>query len=670
MSYTFRFYRSAYGWGILSLVLSLLLLTACGGGRVVNDNGLSFRQYLQAAEQAKSNGNFLAAANNYAAAFTQKPSRQEVGYEAAELYTRVRAYEKATTIYARLSPDERRWPLLGLQYGRALKQHEQYEDARRQLTQFRDSYNGADRAIVTEIVANELAGIRLAQTSDPGAETVVLSRPGRGVNTGSEEYGPVAINGDQLFFSSTQGGQSRLYQSRFQARAWTKATVPPGFPVIAEGTFGTGAFHPDGQTFFFTICSGQTKKDATNRCEIFRGRRSASGAWSQPVALGAKVNVPGSNNAYPGVAVAADGRTLLYFASDRPGGRGGLDLYLSIQQNTDDTRSFSDPVNLGSTINTVSDEITPLYSPNEGYLYFASDGHPSYGGYDIFRAAGALTDFSPPENLSTPVNSAADDYGLSLVENSGRAFMTSNRRYAEKTTTVDADIFTLNFQAGKARLSAKIYDNTTGSELGGATVTVYEQLPEGGEQQLGQRQFPTGLYDFDLRPARRYRVTVEREGYRSATYRVETSLSGSSLYGQPVFLRRDLSGNGNSTPPPTQPRTTPTPTAPPVIIPAPAPAPSVPATTETKRVAPIAYRIQISAVRDFDANASKYDRIRSVGNLQSEAIPGKRIRRITIGYFTDKASAKAALRNVQRNGFSDAFVVRYDAGKRHGIVQL
>jgi hypothetical protein len=578
-----------------------------------------------------------------------------------------------------LETDEQKWPLLGLQYGRALKQDGRYEQARRQLGLFRESYNGADRAIVTEIVNNELAGIRLAQsgTASPGA--VDIDRPGRGINTSADEFGPVAVAGDQLFFTSTAGGHSRLYQSRLEAREWTKATVPPGFPVIAEGGFGTGSFSANGRAFFFTICSGLTGEDATNRCDIFRGERSISGAWTQPLALGPTVNMPGSNNAFPAIVTDDQGRNLLYFASDRPGGRGGLDLYFSVQQDPNDPQSFATPVNLGAMVNTVSDEITPTYDTREGNLYFSSTGHPGFGGLDVFRSAGGPNGFSAVENLGEPVNSAADDYGLSLAAGSGRAYLTSNRAYEEeKRNTTESDIYTLNFRAGRARLKAIVYDNTTGAELGGSEVVLYELSPEGGVKELDRRTFPTGVYDFELQPAGKYRMVIRRDGYQGAEYQVETSATGSSLYGQPVFLRRDTNGGGNQgARPPVQgggleqgstlPRTKPQATT--IVTPSLPGPPLVPASAP-KSVDPVAYRIQISAEQNFNAADGKFESIRALGNLRAEPIPGKRLQRITVGYFTDSSTAKAALQRVQSNGVSSAFAVRYDNGKRHGLVRL
>jgi hypothetical protein len=351
-----------------------------------------------------------------------------------------------------------------------------------------------------------------------------------------------------------------------------------------------------------------------------------------------------------------------------------MDIYTSVQITADDPTQFSNAIPESATINTVSDEITPVYIVAEETLYFSSTGHPGFGGLDVFRARRKLGNFQAPENFGEPVNSAADDYGLSITPGGAAGYLTSNRSFEEgKTNTTETDIFSLNFRAGRAKLKATIYDNTTGEELGGSEVTLLEVGEDGRAMEIGRRIFPSGVYSFDLRPESSYRVIIRRKNYQGKEYDVKTNTTGSALYGQPVFLRRSAAGStsqGNRPPVPISgqnqggsPPLTATLPAPVVTNPAPAPAPK-------SGNDPLAYRIQVSAQKAFDPSAGKYEAIRYLGNLLGTPIPGRSLQRITVGYFTDVAAAKKALAEVQSKGFPSAFTVKYNDGKRHGQVKL
>lgn len=642
----------------LCLLLLFLMLTSCPPPQA---STLSFKQLLAKGEADVAAGNYAAAAQAFRAACDHKAGKSSACYRAAELYTRIRDYGAAAAAYQLTPPDEDRWPLLGLQYGRALKQDGRYDEADRVLSSFLAAYNGVDRRLIAEVVRNEKAGIALARSWQTRQSAVGINRPGRGVNTNSDEFGPVALAGDQLFFTSTAGGQSRLYQSRLQAQRWEKAIVPPGFPVIAQGDFGTGSFSSDGRVFYFTVCSGLAGEEATNRCEIFRGERSAAGRWSQPQRLSETINLPGYNNAFPAVVRDAQGRETLYFASDRPGGRGGMDLYVARADTPAEPTRFGTAQPLAAGINTIGNEISPLLDPDSGLLYFASDGHPGLGGQDIFRVQlDAAT--ARPENPGPPVNSTADDFGFFRLPGGSTGYLVSNRSFGtDKRSTTDMDIYQLDFQAGQARLKATVYDNTTGDELGGAEVTLQQVNPGGGETTIDKRRFPTGVYTFDLAAASQYRVIVELPGYQRVSYQVTTRETGAGLYGQPVFLQR-----GRLEPPVTiVPENSTTSSAPTAPTSAPESTES-PARMTARSAAPLAFRIQISAQRKFNPQARKYDRIRALGDLIATPIPGRNLQRITVGFYTDEAAARKALAEVRQNGFATAFAVKFDHGTRSG----
>lgn len=142
-------------------------------------------------------------------------------------------------------------------------------------------------------------------------------------------------------------------------------------------------------------------------CDIYVSDNSG-GEWSEIRKLSANVNHPKYWDSQP--TIAADGVTL-YFASDRPGGYGGIDIYVTRKDQK--TGQWSVPQNLGPNINTPGDEKTPFIHSDSETLYFSSNGHFGFGGYDIFYVRkNEKGDWAEPENIGSPINSNGDDTGF------------------------------------------------------------------------------------------------------------------------------------------------------------------------------------------------------------------------------------------------------------------
>ncbi|HAS46166.1 MAG TPA: hypothetical protein DCS93_37140 [Microscillaceae bacterium] len=145
-------------------------------------------------------------------------------------------------------------------------------------------------------------------------------------------------------------------------------------------------------------------------------------AWSKPKSLGRRIN---SKHRETSGCLSPDGNTL-YFTSDRPGGLGGLDIYMAKK---DKKGRWSKPVNLGPKVNTPYDEEAPFVHPDGTTLYFSSVGHNSIGGFDIFKVTiTGENDYSEVENLGFPINSQANDmYFVSNDKNHRIAYFSSDR---------------------------------------------------------------------------------------------------------------------------------------------------------------------------------------------------------------------------------------------------
>ncbi len=178
---------------------------------------------------------------------------------------------------------------------------------------------------------------------------------------------------------------------------------------------GTCCFSPDGKTMYFTRCSSDP--DYPRYAEIWQSSRSDA-SWSKPTKCEISKDTL-SSFAHP--AVSPDGEWL-YFVSDMPGGEGGMDIWRTRIVSS----GFGGAENLGRPINTAGNEMFPTFRPT-GELYFSSDGHPGMGGLDILKASPDTLKGWVVEHQQFPLNSSADDFGMTFEGLHNRGFFCSSR---------------------------------------------------------------------------------------------------------------------------------------------------------------------------------------------------------------------------------------------------
>ncbi|MEK7253246.1 MAG: hypothetical protein AAB316_00750, partial [Bacteroidota bacterium] len=301
-----------------------------------------------------------------------------------------------------------------------------------------------------------------------------------------------------------------------------------------------------------------TKGREELKLKIYAADRSGEN-WSsaKPLDLGDKA----ANDAHP--SLSPDGQKL-YFASDREGGLGGMDLYVS----TFSSGNWSAPVNLGNQINTPGNEVFP-FSYDDGTLYFASDGWGGLGGLDIFFSEKMdENQWRTAANLGTPFNSPRDDFGYVLNFTGTEGYFTS----ARDGGTGKDDIYTFSLpepqankkdgDGGSRFFTICATDASTGERLKDVKINVMEQLPEGGyqgfEDDFVVRLVPTGVdgeftlslkrrdpfasqntetetyttdangaFQLELDPAKQYLFVAKKAGYQDATETLTLAEGGS-----------------------------------------------------------------------------------------------------------------------------------------------
>ena len=351
----------------------------------------------------------------------KNPGDAEANYFIAESYRLSNRLHLALPYYEKAIANGMENDSIGLFYSFALKVQGNYDEAGKQLDKFLQNCENEKYLKRAEEEFNNLDRLDQIRTKKNYFKVKNLEA----VNSNAAEYSPV-YNDGKLFFTSSRGDSkiylgsgtpfTNIYSADTRGARVKAESIRPLNDVINSPITNEGSvtFSPDGKTMIFAKGnSGKKKGTADVNLYITRNR---NGVWTEPRML--NINNPGYWDSSP--AFSRNGKTL-YFASNRPGGYGGTDIY-SARQNA--RGRFFKVKNLGPEINTSGNEMFP-YISDDGHMYFSSDGHAGFGGLDLYVAR-RVNGQIELENLGEPVNSNADDFGIHLFK-ADRGFFTSNR---------------------------------------------------------------------------------------------------------------------------------------------------------------------------------------------------------------------------------------------------
>ena len=208
---------------------------------------------------------------------------------------------------------------------------------------------------------------------------------------------------EDFFYSESEGG------------VWQPAKNA-GAPLNTDNNEGAQTISSNGKFMVFTACN---RPDGEGRCDLYYSEK-AGDRWTTPKNFGSPINTPYSDKQ---PSLSADARTL-YFISDRPGGKGGYDIWIST---VDDEGVWGHPVNAGDSINTPVDEHSPFIHPDTKSLYFSSEGWPGLGRFDIFLSKKTDEDtWGTPVNLGYPINTHGNEEGLIVNARGDKAYYSSD----------------------------------------------------------------------------------------------------------------------------------------------------------------------------------------------------------------------------------------------------
>jgi outer membrane protein OmpA-like peptidoglycan-associated protein len=350
---------------------------------------------------------------------------------------------------------------------------------------------------------------------------------GDSVNTEVSEYYPtVTIDGKKLIFTRRVNHINEdFYESDRVDGHWSQAKSLPG-NINTNMNEGAQNISQDGQWLIFTGCNFP---DGLGSCDLYISYLTPDG-WSTPENLGETINTESWESA---PSLSPDKRDL-YFTSNRPGGYGGNDIYISHRM---PNGQWTAPENLGPEINTAGNESAPFIHADNQSLYFTSNGHPGYGGDDLFVSRkGPKGVWGKPENLGYPINTIENEGSLVVAADGKTAYYASDR--ADSRGGLDIYTFELRSDVRPAQtlwVQGKVFDKSTRKGLPSSV-----ELTDLATKELVSKlqTDETGNYLITLPKGKDYAFHVNRRGYMLFSENFSLSLQqGDTAYNMDIPLQ-------------------------------------------------------------------------------------------------------------------------------------
>jgi len=495
-----------------------LLIAVCTTGW-----GQRLDQFLRRADNSYTNKAYFAAYRYYDAALAYDSTLLRVHFRKAQSARFINALDSAILSYEQVirrdTKKPRTYPQAYLFKGMSELQRDRLDDAQVSLETFLGLPDSVRQQSWDRLAAKKLQDLQLKMGPPVGEATNL----GPTVNSPYSDVGP-EIFGDRLYFTSLQfdtPDTRRNEDRRLSARIMSTNRNERMAERIAD-TFNLQGvstafveFDRSGNRVFYCECDFiQQSNDL--RCDLFtRTRTDLESAWGPATKL--PINAEDHTSTHPAIGRDSLGNPVLYFASDRPGGAGELDIWFADLDTV--TGQVNNPQPLRS-INTEFDDVTPFYHETSQRLYFATKGLPAFGDFDLYYSI-RLDDeqrWSEPKQMPPPYNSRFADLHYTRDEESTRSFYASTRmvpeaQYLDKSSGACChDIY--ETPIAPIDLIVQTWDAKDSMALDSVIVRLYEIKKDGSEEFL-EEQFGsiTNTFSFRVKRYKEYKVTGNRKYY-------------------------------------------------------------------------------------------------------------------------------------------------------------
>lgn len=444
-------------------------------------------------------------------------------------HMQVRDYKMAQVVFLRAYKLNKTKAPEALYYHAMMqKSNEQYDSAKINLEKFKKEYKGGSKQL-KKIATKEILYCDSVQSLLKPTTKIIINRLDSAVNKVNTEAAPIALDDNTILFSSLRTDKSeytfeedttrvpkkKLYSAKRKNDKWKFDGEYLNIINGEEYNVSNASFSLDRKRLYFTKCRLNYRDEMI--CAIYMTEKKGD-KWTEPIKLDKNINNSKYTSTMP--ALGADpvkGNDVLYFVSNRKGGKGGLDIWYSVYDKRN--KIFKPAKNAGSKINSSQNEITPFFDNETKSLFYSSDGWGGLGGYDILKASGDGKRWSGISNVGAPLNTGADDIYYSISTNRQEGFFVSNRKggAALKNKTCCDDIYTFK-NTGYIQLKLKgkvteVMDDAAG--IAGANIEIYVKGKPGGEKFLLKTISTDSLgnYETNLEAGNDYYFVVKKPDY-------------------------------------------------------------------------------------------------------------------------------------------------------------
>ena len=533
-----KFYIENSGWKYFTfLTLFLCYTTLFSQNQLPEMEGKSLKEVKNTAKNAIRLGDTYTALFYYEEWAKRKPDNTNITFEVAELFRTTRNYVQAEFWYQKLVTNHLdNYPVSIFYLGQMQMNQEKYKEAKENFIKCKKVLRNIKEKKYRKLNKAAILSCDYAVALKDSANTAVIEHLDTSINQPHVEFSPVAIDDNTLLYGSLKDNGvnyydvaihdsmtiplRKLYFAKKEDKKWVSKGEFDGTFNVENTHLGNATINENGKRIYFTLCQKNWRNKVV--CQLYYSDKE-SGKWQEAVKMNDMINMPNYTTTQPSIGrESKKNHEVLYFVSDRPKGKGGLDIWYTEYNRK--KKKYSAPKNAGSRINTVGTEFTPYYDISTHQLFFSSDGRVGIGGLDVFSATGEKSRWEDAQHLKKEINSSADDFDYTYSPNHKGGFLVSNRKggVALLNPTCCDDIY-------EFKLSAYININLTGKVMDSIDclkkykIHIYiNNIETQGKFLSKEIDVDSCGFKLNLEQGHNYTIEFRKDGYLNGSHQIST----------------------------------------------------------------------------------------------------------------------------------------------------